>query len=123
MRSHGGGRIINVGSVAARTGGLLPTVFCYAASKSGLLALTRSFARLGASDNVLVNAILPANIDSPMFWGPFAAASVQKILDAVPLARPAQTSEVAELVLWLASASSSYVTGASWDVNGGMYTS
>jgi 3-oxoacyl-[acyl-carrier protein] reductase len=121
MKSQGGGRIVNVASMAARTGGAYPTVFCYAASKGGLLALTKSFARVGAPDKVLVNAVLPSNIDSPMLWGPFAGEAVQRTLAAVPLGRPAQGEEVAELVLWLSSSSSSYVTGASWDINGGWF--
>jgi 3-oxoacyl-[acyl-carrier protein] reductase len=121
MKAQGGGRIVNVASMAARTGGAYPTVFCYAASKGGLLALTKSFARVGAPDGVLVNAVLPSNIDSPMLWGPFAGEAVKRTLAAVPLGRPAQGEEVAELVLWLASNSSSYVTGASWDINGGWF--
>lgn len=123
MRGQGGGRIVNVASMAARTGGAYPTIFCYAASKGGLLALTRSFAKLGAADNVLVNAVLPSNIDSPMLWGPFARDAIEKVLAAVPLGRPAQPMEVAELILWLASPGSSYVTGASWDINGGWFMS
>ncbi len=123
MRAQGGGRIVNVASMAARTGGAYPTVFCYAATKAGLLALTRSFAKLGAPDNVLVNAVLPSNIDSPMLWGPFASDAVRNVLSAVPLGRAAQPTEVSELVLWLASPASSYVTGVSWDINGGWFMS
>jgi NAD(P)-dependent dehydrogenase (short-subunit alcohol dehydrogenase family) len=119
MRGQGGGRIVNVASMAARTGGAYPTIFCYAASKGGLLALTRSFAKIGATDNVLVNAVLPANIDSPMLWDTFAHDAVAKVLAAVPLGRTAKPEEVTELILWLASPASSYVTGASWDINGG----
>jgi 3-oxoacyl-[acyl-carrier protein] reductase len=107
--------------MAARTGGAYPTVFCYAATKAGLLALTRSFAKVGASDGVLVNAVLPSNIDSPMLWGPFAPEAVQSVLAAIPLGRPAQPMEVSELVLWLASPAASYVTGVSWDINGGWF--
>jgi NAD(P)-dependent dehydrogenase (short-subunit alcohol dehydrogenase family) len=123
MRAQGGGRIINIASMAARTGGAYPSVFCYAASKGGLLSLTRAFAKVGAADNVLVNAILPSNIDSPMLWGPFAGEAVKKVLAEVPLSRPAQPMEVAQLVLWLASSAASYVTGVSWDINGGWFMS
>ncbi len=123
MRRQGGGRIINVASMAARTGGAYPTVFCYAATKAGLLSLTRSFAKLGAPEGVLVNAILPSNIDSPMLWGPFAPEAVQGVLASIPLARPAQPMEVTELILWLASTGASYVTGVSWDINGGWFMS
>lgn len=123
MAARGGGRIVNVASMAGRTGGAYPTVICYAASKGGLLALTRSLAKVGAPNNVLVNAVLPSNIDSAMLWGPLERANVEAVLAAVPLGRTAQPAEVAELVLWLASSASSYVTGASWEVNGGWFMS
>lgn len=123
MRGQEGGSIVNVASMAARTGGAYPTVFSYAASKGGLVSITRSFAKLGAPDNIRVNAILPSNIDSPMLWGPFAGEAVKAVLSSVPLGRPAQPMEVAELVLWLASPASSYVTGVSWDINGGWFMS
>ena len=121
MAAQGGGSVVNVASMAARTGGAYPTVFSYAASKGGLLSITRAFAKLGAPAGVRVNAILPSNIDSPMLWGPFAGDAVKGVLAAVPLGRPAQPMEVAELVLWLASPASSYVTGVSWDINGGWF--
>ncbi len=121
MRSQGRGRIVNVASMAARTGGAYPTVFCYAASKAGMLAMTKSFAKAGAADGVLVNAIVPSNIDSPMLREAFASEAVARVLETVPLGRPAQPEEIAELVLWLSSDACSYVTGASYDINGGWF--
>ncbi len=114
------GRIINVASMAARTGGVAD-VAMYAASKGGLLSVTRSLAKEGASDGILVNAILPSNIDSPMLHDAFLPEVIARTVSAVPLGRTAQPHEVAELVLWLASDAASYVTGASWDVNGGWF--
>lgn len=121
MRGKANGRIINVASMAARTGGGYPALACYAASKGALLAMTKALARAAADDGVLVNAVLPSNIDSPMLWGPFAADDVQRTIASIPLKRPSQPTEVAELVLWLASEASSYVTGANWDINGGWF--
>ncbi len=123
MRRQGeGGRIINVASMAARTGGT-SDIWMYAASKGGLLSVTRSLARTAAPDGILVNAILPSNIDSEMLHGTFPAESVQRTLAQVALGRAADPAEVAELVLWLASDAATYVTGVSWDINGGWYMS
>jgi 3-oxoacyl-[acyl-carrier protein] reductase len=121
MRAAGtGGRIVNVASMAARTGGV-SDVSMYAASKGGLIAVTKSLARVGAADRILVNAILPSNIDSPMLRDAFPPEVVARTLSGVPLGRTADPVEVAQLVLWLASDASSYVTGVNWDINGGWY--
>jgi NAD(P)-dependent dehydrogenase (short-subunit alcohol dehydrogenase family) len=93
----------------------------YGASKAGLLTITRSLAKLSAADNVRINAILPSNIEAPMLRGVFPQAVLDRVLSEIPLGRTAQPAEVAELVLWLASDASGYVTGASWDINGGWY--
>jgi NAD(P)-dependent dehydrogenase (short-subunit alcohol dehydrogenase family) len=120
MRRQQSGRIVNVASMAARTGGT-SDVFVYGASKAGLLSLTRSLAKIGAPDNIRVNAILPANIESPMLRAGFPRDVLDRVLAQIPLGRTAHPSEVAELVLWLASDASSYVTGVSWDINGGWF--
>jgi NAD(P)-dependent dehydrogenase (short-subunit alcohol dehydrogenase family) len=119
MRRAGrGGRIVNVASMAGRTGGV-GDIHPYAASKGGLLAVTKSLARETAADGILVNAILPSNIESPMLRETFPPQAIERTLSQVPLGRTAEPHEVAELVLWLASDASSYVTGANWDINGG----
>jgi 3-oxoacyl-[acyl-carrier protein] reductase len=120
MRRQRSGRIVNVASMAARTGGT-SDVFVYAASKAGLLSLTRSLAKIAAPEGVRVNAILPANIESPMLRAGFPPDVIERVLAQIPLGRTAQPVEVAELVLWLASDASSYVTGVSWDINGGWF--
>lgn len=120
MRGQGSGKIVNVASMAARTGGT-SDVFVYAASKAGLLSLTRSLAKIGAGDNVRINAILPSNIESPMLREGFPQEVIDRVLAQIPLGRTADPDEVAALVLWLACDDSSYVTGVSWDLNGGWY--
>jgi 3-oxoacyl-[acyl-carrier protein] reductase len=120
MRSQRNGRIVNVASMAARSGGT-SDVFVYAASKAGLLSVTRSLAKIGATDGIRINAILPSNIESPMLRAGFPPDVVAGVLAQIPLGRTAEPAEVAELVLWLASDASSYVTGASWDINGGWF--
>jgi 3-oxoacyl-[acyl-carrier protein] reductase len=118
MRAARTGRIVNVASVAARTGGA-SDVFPYAASKGGLVALTKSLARLAAGDGVLVNAVLPAGIDTPMIAEGFGPEALERIVDQIPLGRLSPPAEMAGVVLWLASDAAAYVTGASVDVNGG----
>ena len=119
MRRRGrGGRIVNVASMAGRTGGVAD-VHPYAASKGGLLAVTKALAKAAAADRVLVNAILPSNIESPMLRDVFPPDAIARTLSQVPLGRAALPAEVAGLVLWLSSDASSYVTGVNWDINGG----
>jgi 3-oxoacyl-[acyl-carrier protein] reductase len=123
MRRQGrGGRIVNVASMAGRTGGVAD-IHPYAASKGGMLAVTKSLAKAAAGDGILVNAILPSNIESPMLRDVFPPEAIARTLSQVPLGRTAEPEEVAELILWLASDASSYVTGANWDVNGGWFMS
>lgn len=123
MRRLGrGGRIVNVASMAGRTGGV-GDIHPYAASKGGLLAATKSLAKAAAEHGVLVNAILPSNIESAMLRDSFPPEVVARTLSQVPLGRTAEPAEVAELVLWLSSDACGYVTGANWDINGGWYMS
>lgn len=116
------GRIINVASVAGRSGGVAD-IHPYAASKGGLMAMTRSLAKAVAGDGILVNAVLPANIESAMLRDTFPPEAIEKTLSQVPVGRTAAPSEVAGLVLWLSSDACGYVTGANWDINGGWYFS
>jgi 3-oxoacyl-[acyl-carrier protein] reductase len=118
MRPRRWGRIVNVASIAARTGGSAD-VFPYAASKGGLVALTKALAKSAAPDNVLVSAVLPAGMDTPMVAQGFGTEGLEQIKAQIPMGRLSEPEEIAEAVLWLASESSSYVTGASLDVNGG----
>jgi NAD(P)-dependent dehydrogenase (short-subunit alcohol dehydrogenase family) len=92
-------------------------------AREACFALTRSLAKAGAPGGILVNAIRPSNIDSPMLCGPFAFGDIQRVLESVPLGRTAQPWDVAELVRWLSSDACTYVTGANWDINGGWFMS
>ena len=112
------GRIINVASMAGRTGGVAD-IHPYAASKGGLLAVTKSLAKAVAMDGILVNAVLPSNIESSMLRDTFSSEAIAHTLSQVPLGRTAEPDEVAELIMWLASDACSYVTGVNWDINGG----
>ena len=115
MQEQQSGRIVNVSSIAARTGGVAASSV-YGATKAGIIAFTKSFARTLAP-NVTVNAVAPGVVDTDMSRLP--AQQMATILKQVPLGRLAQPEEIASAVVFLASEEASYITGATVDVNGG----
>ncbi len=107
------GAILNLTSIAAKTGGVLPVAH-YAASKAAVLCLTKSLARQLAPFGIRVNALCPGTIRTAM-TAAFAANKVSEI----PLARLGESEEVAAAALFLCCDESSYITGEIMDVNGG----
>jgi NAD(P)-dependent dehydrogenase (short-subunit alcohol dehydrogenase family) len=114
------GNIVNVSSLAAQRGGGLVGGAHYAASKGGVLSLTKSIAREFGAFGIRANAICPAMIETPMLDG-LSAERLQDIVDAIPLKRTGTTREAAGACLFLASELSGFVTGATIDVNGGTH--
>jgi 3-oxoacyl-[acyl-carrier protein] reductase len=112
------GRIINITSVVAEAGNAGQAN--YAASKAGLIGLTKSLAQEMASRNVTVNAVAPGFIDTDMTQG-LAPELKDKLVAAIPLHRLGKPEEVAAAVRFLASEEAGYITGHVLDVNGGMY--
>lgn len=111
------GRIVNISSISAQTGGVSGGVH-YASSKGGLLAMTRTLARDLAPHGVTVNAIAPGQIDTdPNLLTPEAR---QRIVGLIPLGRLGLPEDIAHAALFLASPMASYITGATIDVNGGI---
>ena len=117
MVRQGSGRIVNLSSVGARTGGVAASSV-YAATKAGIIAITKSYARTLAP-GVTVNAIAPGVVDTEMMRIP--SEQVAAIVDQIPLGRLADPEEIASVVVFLASEEASYFTGATLDVNGGWF--
>jgi len=114
MRARRWGRIINLSSVAAQTGGV--TGPHYAASKAGLLGLTHSYARQLVKEGITVNAIAPALIETEMVTGNLNVTPLM-----IPVGRFGTPDEVAAVVVLLAR--DGYITGQTINVNGGWYMS
>lgn len=114
------GSIVNIASLAAQRGGGLVGGSHYAASKGGMLSLTKSIAREFGPLGIRANAICPAMIDTPMLDG-LSEDRLKGIIEAIPLKRTGTTREMAGACLFLASELSGFVTGATLDVNGGTH--
>ena len=118
MMRQKGGAMVNLTSVVGEMGNAGQAA--YAASKAGLIGLTKSVARELASRNVRVNAVAPGFIDTDM-TAALPEAARQKLMEMIPLARLGTAQDVADCVAWLASEKAAYVTGEVVRVNGGMY--
>lgn len=114
-----GGRIINISSIAAYTGGSRGGAIDYAAAKAGLIGLTHGFARDLSKEGVTVNAIAPGFIAETGFTGGWSPERVQQIVAETPAGRPGYGDDIAAAVLYLASPQASFVTGQVLNVNGG----
>ena len=119
LRARGGGSIINIGSVSGQYGG--PRTAHYAASKAGLISLGQVIARFGALDNIRCNTLAAGLIASEMAASGLGSQAVAKAAENILLGRLGTPAEVGEVVVFLASDKSSYMTGQTINVNGGLY--
>jgi NAD(P)-dependent dehydrogenase (short-subunit alcohol dehydrogenase family) len=125
IAKRGGGAVVNMGSVQGiRT---QRNVAAYTATKGAILALTRTMALDHAAQNIRVNAVAPGSVDTPMLrWaaGLFEPddpdSAIEKWMALHPLGRVARSSEIAQVVMFLASDQASFVTGATIVVDGGL---
>jgi 3-oxoacyl-[acyl-carrier protein] reductase len=119
MKTLGCGRIINVTSISARTGGG-PGSAHYVTSKAGLEGFTRSLAKELAPFNITVNGVAPGVVYTPIHERTNTPESLERLRQTIPLLRIGKADEVARVVTFLASEDASFVTGEIVAVNGGM---
>jgi 3-oxoacyl-[acyl-carrier protein] reductase len=119
LADTGYGRIINLASLAGQNGGTA-TGAHYAASKGGIVTLTKIFAREFGAQGVTVNAIAPGPIDSPMVRS-VPAEKMEKIVANIPVRRVGDADFLGDLIVLLSSENAYFATGATWDVNGGLF--
>ena len=116
MAAHGGGAIVNTGSIAGLVG--LPTSSAYVAAKHGVLGLTKTAAIEYAADKIRVNAVCPGYIRTKMTEEVMSRRG-EALMAMIPFHRMGSPEEIAEMVAWLCSDRASYVTGACYNVDGG----
>jgi NAD(P)-dependent dehydrogenase (short-subunit alcohol dehydrogenase family) len=122
LRKRGGGAIVNISSIAGRS--VSTTAGChYTASKAGVLGLTRHMASSLARYGIRINAVCPGTIGSERIMQRLEAQGrIEQAIQSIPLGRIGDVDDVASCCLFLASDLSSYITGATLDVNGGLLT-
>ncbi len=118
MKKQNFGKIINMASLAGQVGGIFAGID-YAVSKAGIICLTKALARRLARHNILVNAVAPGVIESPM-TAPWPDEVKKGFIEKIPLGRLGRPEEVAKVVLFLASDDSNYITGQVINVDGGI---
>ena len=119
MKARGFGRIVNVSSYGAKTGGLTPLP-AYAASKGGIISLTFSFAREYAAFGVTCNAIAPTFVKTQMLTEQVSTERQAELRQKIPVGRFCELEEFAHCVLFLAHPLSGFITGEVLDLNGGL---
>jgi 3-oxoacyl-[acyl-carrier protein] reductase len=117
---QGVGRIVNIASLAGQNGGSA-TGAHYAASKGGVITLTKVFARDLASRGVTVNAISPGPMDLPIVHESVPADTLGAVIKSIPVGRLGSTDYVADAAVLLAAPNAWFANGACWDVNGGLF--
>lgn len=120
MRRAGYGRIVNVASVTGRTG-VTTTSLPYGAAKAGVMGFTRRLAAELAREGITVNAVAPGLVLSPRV-AEMHKHRMAEVLSKIPMGRDGSPEEIADAVWYLATPGAGYITGATLDVNGGMFT-
>jgi 3-oxoacyl-[acyl-carrier protein] reductase len=119
MIERGYGRIVNVASVAGKEGNAGSSA--YSSAKAGVIGLTKSLGKELARTGVLINAVTPGIINTPLM-ADATPEHVARLLAKIPMGRPGEADEVAEMIAWLSSPQCSFSTGAVFDISGGRTT-
>src|SRR4051812_4913308 len=119
MKANGYGRIVNVASIAGKEGN--PMAGAYSSSKAAVIGITKSIGKDVTGSGILVNAIAPAVINTPIL-GQISQEHIDYMTARIPLGRVGEPEEVAALVAFLASEELTFSTGAVYDISGGRAT-
>lgn len=120
LASAGYGRIINMASLAGQNGGTAAGIH-YSSSKAAIITMTKVFAKEYAARGVTVNAIAPGPMDLPSVRALLSPERLAQVMDMIPVRRLGNPNFVAKIAVTLASADADFVTGATWDINGGIF--
>jgi 2-hydroxycyclohexanecarboxyl-CoA dehydrogenase len=121
MAERGFGRIVFLSSVSAERGGGVFGGVAYSAAKAGQLGFTRALARELGPRGVTVNAVAPGLIDTDITGGALVGERKAQLVAGVPVGRNGNVADVADLITYLCREESGYITGATYDVNGGSH--
>lgn len=113
------GRVVNISSVAGQSGGVLAPIH-YSASKAGLIVMTKTLARVLAPQRATVNCVAPGTTATDL-TDAWAEELRERVRAAIPLGRLGRPEEIAEAVCFLVSDKAAFVTGATLDINGGLF--
>lgn len=119
MKDNGYGRIVNLSSVAGKEGN--PTASAYSAAKAGVIALTRSLGKELATSGVLVNAVTPTTVNTPIL-AQVSESHIDYMKSKIPMGRLGEAQELASLIVWLCTTECSFSTAAVFDASGGRTT-
>jgi len=118
LRTSRCGRIINISSLAGRTGGVMVGLH-YSASKGGVISMTKALARMLAPSGGTANCIAPGPLDTPM-TADWPAENREMLRQQIPLGRLGRAEDIAAAALYLTSDAGAFITGATLDINGGI---
>ena len=121
MAERGFGRIVFLSSVSAERGGGVFGGVAYSAAKAAQLGFTRALARELGPDGVTVNAVAPGLIDTDITGGALEGEKKTQLLAGIPVGRNGKVNDVADLITYLCREQTGYITGATYDVNGGSH--
>lgn len=121
FKANGGGRIVNVSSVAGKIGGGLLGTVAYASSKAGLNGFTKAVAKEGGKYGIYANAVAPSFTHTSMTTSLSEdPVKNKKVISIIPLGRPAEPVEIAQMILFFGCDAASFITGEIGDADGGV---